>query len=115
MTYNGSRNVGACLISIDDAHGSLIPNIDVTVRVTTSEHLNVLSVPREALHSEGGNNYVYKVVAGKLVKAPITVHEGDVNLTRVGISGGLQQGDVVALEATTDVDLSDGMRVKAQS
>lgn len=115
VTYNGSRNVGVCLISIDDAHGELIPNVNVTVRVTTSEHPNVLSVPREALHTEGGNNFVYKVVAGKLVKTPVNIHEGDVNLTRVGISGGLRQGDVVALEATTDVDLADGMRVKAQS
>ncbi len=114
ITYNGTRNVGVCLISIDDANGDLIPNVNVTVRVTTSEHLNVLSVPREALHPEGGTNFVYRVIAGKLVKTPVTVREGDVNLTRVGISGGLQQGDVVALEATTDVDLVDGMRVKAQ-
>jgi HlyD family secretion protein len=114
ITYNGTRNVGVCLISIDDARGELIPNINVTVRVTTSEHLNVLSVPREALHAEGGHNYVYKVVNSRLVKTPVTVREGDVNLTRVGISGGLQEGDVVALAATTDVDLADGMRIKAQ-
>lgn len=115
ITYNGTRNVGVCLISIDDANNQLIPNINVTVRVTTSEHLNVLSVPREALHAEGGHNFVYRIVANRLVRTPVTVHEGDVNLTRVGISGGLQQGDVVALGATTDVDLADGMRVKAQS
>ncbi|MBE7158698.1 MAG: efflux RND transporter periplasmic adaptor subunit, partial [Rhodospirillales bacterium] len=115
ITYNGTRNVGVCLISVDDSHGELIPNINVTVRVTTSEKLNVLTVPREALHPEGGSNFVYKVVGGKLVKTPVTVREGDINLTRVGISGGLQAGDVVALEATTDVDLVDGMRVKAQS
>ena len=114
-TYNGTRNVGVCLISIDDADGTLIPNINVTVRVTTSQHVNVLSVPREALHTEGGNNFVYKVVAGKLARTPVTIHEGDVNLTFFGVSSGLQQGDVVALGATTDVDLADGMRVKGQS
>ncbi len=115
ITYNGTRNVGVCLISIDDANGDLIPNINVTVRVTTSQHFNVLSVPREALHTAGGANYVYCVRDGRLVKTPVTVREGDVNLTRVGVSSGLQQGDVVALGATTDVDLVDGMRVKAQS
>ena len=115
ITYNGTRNVGVCLISIDDANGVLIPNINVTVRVTTSQHFNVLSVPREALHTEGGNNFVYKVLAGKLVRTPVNVHVGDVNLTRVGVSGGLEQGDIVALSATTDVDLTDGMRVKSQS
>lgn len=115
ITYNGTRNVGVCLISIDDADGELIPNINVTVRVTTSQHLNVLSVPREALHTEGNSNFVYRVLQNRLVKTPVVVRAGDVNLTRVAISGGLQMGDVVALAATTDVDLSDGMRVKTQS
>lgn len=114
ITYNGTRNVGVCLISIDDAHGELIPNINVTVRVTASEHFNVLSVPREALHTEFGQNFVYKIVAGRLVRTRVIVHEGDVNLTRVGISSGLEQGDLIALNATTDVDLADGMRVKVQ-
>lgn len=115
ITYNGTRNVGVCLISIDDADGELIPNINVTVRVTTSQHLDVLSVPREALHTEGNNNFVYRVIQNRLVKTPVVVRAGDVNLTRVAISGGLQLGDVVALGATTDVDLSDGMRIKMQS
>jgi HlyD family secretion protein len=114
ITYNGTRNVGVCLISIDDANGELIPNINVTVRVTTSEHFNVLSLPREALRTEGNNNYVYRVVGERLVRTPVTIHEGDVTLTRVGVSGGLNQGDLVALGATTDVDLTDGMRVKTQ-
>ena len=115
ITYNGTRNVGVCLISVDDAKGDLIPNSSVTVRVTTSEHFNVLSIPREALRTEGNNNFVFRVVAGRLVKTPVTIREGNINQTLVGVSDGLQQGDVVALAATTDVDLADGMRVKPQS
>lgn len=113
ITYNGTRNVGVCLISIDDANGELIPNINVTVRVTTSQHLNVLSIPREALHTEGNNSFVYRIVDNRLVRTPVVIL-GEPNLTRVGISGGLQEGDLVALGATTDVDLSDGMRIKTQ-
>ena len=113
ITYNGTRNVGVCLISIDDADGELIPNINVTVLVTTSQHLNVLGVPREALHTEGNYNFVYRVVDNRLVKTPVVIR-ADPSLTRVGISSGLQEGDIVALAATTDVDLSDGMRVKVQ-
>ncbi len=115
ITYNGTRNVGVCLISVDDAKGDLIPNSSVTVRVTTSEHFNILSIPREALRTEGNNNFVFRVINNRLVKTPVTIREGDVNLTRVGVSGGLQQGEIVALAATTDVDLADGMRVKPQS
>ncbi len=44
ITY-GTRNVGECLITVDDARGDLLPNTNVTVKVTTAEHKNVLSVP----------------------------------------------------------------------
>jgi hypothetical protein len=37
-----------------------------------------------------------------------------VNLTRFEITGGLKEGDIVALGATTDVDLTNGLQVKAQ-
>src|SRR6185312_4108062 len=66
ITY-GTRNVGECLITVDDARGDLLPNTNVTVTVTTSQRFNVLSVPREALHTEGVSDFVYRVVDGKLV------------------------------------------------
>lgn len=112
ITYNGTRNVGVCLISIDDPNGDLIPNTNVTVTVTTSQRSGVLSLPREALHTDGTRNFVYRVVNEKLVRTPVTI--GLINLTRVEITGGLRLGDVVALGATTDVDLTNGMRVKTQ-
>ncbi len=113
ITYNGTRNVGICLISVDDNHGDLIPNTNVTVRVTYSQHFGVLSLPREALHTEGARSFVFRIVAGKLVSTPVQL--GDINLTRVEITGGLTPGDVIAVGALTDTDLVDGMRVKAQS
>jgi HlyD family secretion protein len=109
ITY-GTRNVGECLITVDDARGDLLPNTNVTVTVTTSQHNNVLSVPREALHTNGVQNYVYRVVKSKLVRTPVQIDA--VNLTRVEIKSGLKQGDVVALSATSNRDLSDGMLVK---
>lgn len=112
ITY-GTRNVGECLITVDDARGDLLPNTNVTVTVTTSQRNNVLSLPREALHAEGGTNFVYRIVNNRLVRTPVQVGAG--NLTLVEITGGLQPGDVVALGATTEVDLTDGLRVKAQS
>ena len=112
ITNVGSRNVGECLISVDDADGDLLPNTNVTVTVTTLQRMGVLSLPREALHTEGSNNFVYRVIGEKLVRTPVSV--GVVNLTRVDISGGLNQGDIVALGATTDTDLSDGMAVRTQ-
>ena len=112
ITY-GTRNVGECLITVDDANGDLLPNTNVTVTVTTSQHLNVLSLPREALRPEGGVNYVYRVVDNKLVRTPVQV--GNSNLTRIEIVSGLKEGDTVALGTTTaDTDLRPGLRVKMQ-
>ena len=84
--------------------------VTVTVTVTTSQRFNVLSVPREALRTEGASDYVFRVIAGKLVRTPVQV--GVVNLTRVEITGGLTEKDTVALSATSNRDLSHGLAVK---
>ncbi len=109
ITY-GTRNVGECIITVDDARGDLLPNTNVTVTVTTSQRFNVLSVPREALHTEGSSDYVFRVINGKLVRTPVQV--GVVNLTRVEITGGLTEKDTVATTATSNRDLSNGLAVK---
>jgi HlyD family secretion protein len=112
ITY-GTRNVGECLITVDDARGDLLPNTNVTVRVTTARHNNVLSVPREALHTEGSVTFVYKIVNNKLVRTPVEIAPSAVvNLTRAEITSGLNEGDLIALGATSEVDLSNGMAVK---
>ena len=111
-SYGATRNVGEALITVDDAKGDLLPNTDVTVSVTTQFLPHVLSLPREALHTQGARDFVYKVVDGRLVQTQVQVPV--VNLTRFEIAGGLKEGDVVALGATTDVDLTNGLQVKAQ-
>ena len=110
ITYN-TRNVGECIITVDNARGDLLPNTNVTVTVTTSQRFNVLSIPREALHTEGLNNYVYRVIDRKLAWTPVQV--GVVNLNRVEITGGLTEKDTVALNATSNRDLSNGLEVKS--
>ncbi len=110
ITY-GTRNVGECIITVDDAHGDLLPNTNVTVTVTVSQRFNALSVPREALHTESNSNFVFRIVGHKLVRTPVQV--GVVNLTRVEIAAGLTDKDTVALSATSNRDLSNGMQVNA--
>ncbi len=109
ITYGGTRNVGECLISVDDANGVLLPNTNVTVQVTEMQRENVLSLPREALHTDGVD-YVFRIVGDHLVKTSVVV--GLINLQRFEVVSGLKQGDLVALGATTEMDLSDGLRVK---
>jgi HlyD family secretion protein len=109
ITY-GTRNVGECIIAVDDAKGDLLPNTNVVVTVTTSQRFNVLSVPREALHTEGGD-FVFRVVANRLVRTPVQVGVG-VNLTRVEILSGLSEKDTVALNAVNNRELTNGLPVK---
>ena len=109
ITY-GTRNVGECIITVDDARGDLLPNTNVIVTVTISQRFNVLSVPREALHTEGGD-FVFRVVNNRLVRTPVQVGVG-VNLTRVEILSGLTEKDTVALSAVNNRELTNGLPVK---
>ena len=97
--------------TVDDADGVLQPNANVTVTVTTAQHPHVLSIPREALHDEGSQPYVFRVVHNKLGALPGCPQTGIVNLTQVEITGGLAEGDTVALNATTNRELSAGLEV----
>jgi len=112
IDYAGTRNVGECLISVDDNNGDLLPNTNVTVTVTLQQRYNVLSLPREALHTDGARNFVYRIEGGRLVKTPIV--PGAVSLTRFEVVSGLSNGDEVALGAMSDTEMKEGLRVKIQ-
>lgn len=107
----GTRSVGECIITVDDAKGELLPNTNVTVTVTTAQKFGVLSIPREGLHTDGTRNFVYKIVDGRLVRTPVGV--GSVNNTRVEITGGISDTDEIALSGESNVDLKDKLQVKA--
>lgn len=109
ITY-GTRNVGQVLIAIDDADEVLLPNTNVTATVTTSDTQNALNVPRDALHTEQGKSYVYRVVNGTLRRTPVTV--GALNLTQVEMLSGLNEGDTVALGTTNGQPLSANAAVR---
>ncbi len=108
ITY-GTRNVGECIITVDDARGELLPNTNVIVSVTTAQRFNVLSIPREALHTESGD-FVYRIINKKLVRTPVQI--GLANLTRVEITSGLTEKDTIALSAINNRELSNGLTVK---
>jgi len=109
ITY-GTRNVGEVLLSIEDADGNLLPDTNVRVTITVASESNVLTVPRDALHIEGGRNYVYRVDGATLHRIPVTV--GNLNLVEVQILSGLKDGDVVALSTTNGLPLSEGVPVR---
>jgi HlyD family secretion protein len=102
----GTRNVGEVLVAVDDPDGTLLPNTNVTVTVTTQHEENVLSIPREALHTDNGTGFVFVLRDDKLHRTPVKL--GTISLTQVGILEGLKDHDVVALSSTSGQPLSDG-------
>ena len=105
----GTRNVGEVLITIDDADEALLPNTNVRVTVVVANEGKALNIPREALHTDRGRSYVFRVVNGTLRRTEVTV--GNLNLTQVEILTGLKEGDVVALGSTNAQPLVAGMPV----
>ena len=82
---------------------------DATIQVSAVE--GALTIPVEALFNQNGQNFVYKVVSGKLVQTNITV--GATTDTSVEVLKGLSDGDVVAKAGATQY--TNGMAVKVQN
>ena len=109
ITY-GTRNVGETLISIDNPDAILLPNVNVTVTVTTQHLDNVLTIPREALHTEAGNDYVYIVSGDTVHRKKLTI--GAITLTQVQVLSGLNEGDTVALGTTNGEPIAEGVPIR---
>jgi HlyD family secretion protein len=104
-----TRNVGEVLLSVDDADGKLLPSTNVKVTVTEQKLDNVLTIPREALHSENGKDYVYLLHGKTLRRQQVT--KGALNLTQVQIVKGLAENATVALSTTNGEPLAERVPV----
>jgi HlyD family secretion protein len=109
-TALGPRSVGECIIYVDDANEDLLPSTNVMVTATIAQHLNVLTIPRTALHTDGAENFVFRVVDGRLRHTPIET--GVINLDRAEVRSGLSEHDVVAVNTVDNRELRDGMKVQ---
>jgi HlyD family secretion protein len=108
ITYT-TRNVGEVLVTINDADNDLLPNTNVRVTALVANEPNALNIPREALHTENGQPYVYRVDDGTLHRTSVKV--GNINLTQVEILSGLKEGQVVALGSTNGQPIGDAVPV----
>ena len=111
ITIVGTRNVGEVLVAMDDPDGVLLPDTNVTVTVTTHSEPNALNVAREALHSENGKYFVYRIVDDeRLERVPVTT--GIITMTQVAITSGLKDGDWVAMGTTNGLPLQLGVPIR---
>jgi HlyD family secretion protein len=109
VKLRGSRNVGEATCVVDNKDLRLLPNINVGVTIVIAEHNSVLTLQRDALRIDETKPYVFRVVNNHLKRQAIEFSLQ--NLTRVEITSGLSEGDLVALPAE-DKPLSDGATVK---
>jgi HlyD family secretion protein len=104
-----SRNVGETTCVVDNKDLRLLPNVNVGVTIVVAEHSGVLTLQRDALRIDEAKPYVYRLVDNHLKRQVIEFSLQ--NLTRVEITSGLSEGDLVALPAE-DKPLVDGAAVK---
>ncbi len=105
-----SRNVGEITCTVDNHDLRLLPNVNVGVTIVAAEHAGVLTLRRDALHTDDTKTYVYRIVGDHLKRQPVGISLQ--NLTLVEITAGLEEGAEVALPAEESKPLFDGAAVK---
>lgn len=112
VVARGSRSVGEMLCSVQNDKLELLPNTNVNVTIRSKERSNVVTVPRGAVESDGGQKFVFLVRqgVGKSTLEKRLIEVGIADATNYEVVSGLSVGDVVALPG--DVDLKDGMNVR---
>jgi HlyD family secretion protein len=113
-----ARSVGELLCEVNNDKLELLPNINVDVRINSRERTGVLTVPRGAVEAENGRRFVFVVLrnalgVGRATLAKREIHVGIADAANYEVTGGLNEGEMVALPG--DVDLKDGMAVKIAS
>lgn len=110
IKLHNTRNVGETTFVVDNQDFKLLPNINVGVSIVTAQHQNVLTVPREAVHEEDSQKYVYQIVDNELHRKDVQTSLS--NLTQVEVTGGIQEKAEVALSPLNTKPLRDGLAVK---
>lgn len=110
VVQRGTRNVGEIVCEVDNKDLKLLPNVNVSVQVTTERAENAVTVAREAVLQNAGKRYVYSINEGELKR--VEVETGIANLTRMQVIKGLNEGTRVALGAANQAALYDGAPVK---
>ncbi len=107
VTALGTRQVGEVVCLIENPNRELLPGTNVNVEIRMESAENALTIPKEALRNEKGQEGVY-VLRGDLIRWQ-KVALGIDNTTRTQVTSGLDDGDSVALLA--EKTLKDGMLV----
>ena len=110
VKLHGTRNVGETTCIVSNSDFKLLPNINVGVAIVTAEHSDALTIPREALRQDDSVPYVYQVVNNEIRRQ--NVQTSISNLTKVEITGGIDEHALVAITSTNSKPLRDHLPVR---
>ena len=110
VKLHGTRNVGETTCIVANPDFKLLPNINVGVTIVSAEHADALTIPREALREDDSVPYVYQVVNNEVRRQ--NVETSISNLTKVEITGGISEHDLVAISSTNSKPLRDHLPVR---
>ena len=108
VTPIGTRQVGIALATIQNPDLKLVPGTNVNVEVTSQVVAAGLTVPKEAIRTEGGKTGVYVLRDGHVDWRQIQL--GASSITRAVVVSGLSETDQVALR--TERPLHSGQPVR---
>jgi HlyD family secretion protein len=111
VKLHGTRNVGEVTSTVSNGDFKLLPNVNVGVSIITTEHSNVLTVPREAIRQDDDKTFVYQINANNELQRR-DIQTSLSNLTKVEVTGGLPEHASVALTASNGKPLKEGTPVK---
>lgn len=101
----GTRQVGEVICWIDNPGHELIPgtNVDAVIRTAVVEH--ALVIPKETLRHDAQGDYVLLLKDEAVERRSVTT--GVASISDVQITGGLAEGDEVALPSDTPLQPGD--------
>lgn len=106
----GNRQVGEVACTIENPGRDLIPGTNVDAEIRTAVAENALVIPKEALRHDAAGDYVFVLRNGALERRGVKTGNSTVTLAQV--TGGLQEGEEVALPG--DTPLAAGEKVTAE-
>jgi hypothetical protein len=98
------------LISVDGAGKNILLGMSGSADIEVESVSGALTVPIEAILSDGGKKYAFVVSNNKVAKVVVTT--GALTDVSAEVLSGLKAGDVVATSQLTA--LTDGMTVRTQ-
>jgi multidrug efflux pump subunit AcrA (membrane-fusion protein) len=110
VKLHGTRNVGETTCIVPNQDFKLLPNINVGVTIVATEHLNALTIPREALREDDSVPYVFQVVNNEIRRQ--NVQTSISNLTQVEVTSGIPEGALVAIGSTNNKPMRDRLPVR---